>query len=96
MLIDFFLLGSSSLELLSLRFFDALDELLLTFVLIFSMGVGCSIRKVAFSTGAAEVSAFGVFAFSPAFALFLHSNIQEMKLGELHKSDKLSISVTAE
>ena len=87
MLIDFFLLGSSSLELLSLRFFDALDELLLTFVLIFSVGVGCSIRKITFSTGAAKVSAFGVFAFSPAFALLLHRNIQEMKLGESHKSD---------
>jgi hypothetical protein len=69
----FFLLGPSSFELLSLRLLDALDVLLLALVLIFGVSVGCGVGEVALSAGAGEVSALGVFPFSTAFALFLHS-----------------------
>ena len=73
MFVYFFLLGSSSFELLSLRLLDALDVLLLTYMLILGVGVCCGVGEVALSAGAGEISALGVFPFSTAFALFLHS-----------------------
>jgi len=44
-------------------------------MLILGMGVGCSIREIAFTTGTGKISAFWVFSFPSGFALLLHLTI---------------------
>ena len=75
--VNFFLLWPSSFQLLSLRFFDSFNVLFFPLVLVFGMSVSCSIREIAFATRTGEISAFRVFTFASAFALFLHI-LQEM------------------
>jgi hypothetical protein len=72
--LHFLLLGTSPLELLSLRFDDTINVLFLLFVFIFGVSVGSSIGEVALSAQTGEVPAFWVSLIPSTFSLLLHSN----------------------
>lgn len=68
----FFLFWSSPLQLLSLRFYNPINILLISFVLVLSVSVCGRVGEIALPAEARKVSTLRIFPFSTSFAFFLH------------------------